>query len=215
MTDGWTDGLVKWKRKWKRFLHYFCFNIAANGWRQLGICAKILYELPVHTHTPRHSLSLFLCRTHTYGCTHKNRLLFLWKTGQQPHGQQTCVWRMCSLTHTISILCSVWLCVLECVLTVPCVLVCVCVWQCVWCACQCVGVCVCLSFPLRPSRHVRQGQSQSVPLHFQPKQFQIMFGKQQQQQQQHIHSHSHIHTPIHTHTYSAAIKSLWFRRAIK
>lgn len=99
------------------------------------------------THTHPGTLSLFLCRTHTYGCTHKNRLLFLWKTGQQPHGQQTCVWRMCSLTHTISILCSVWLCVLECVLTVPCVLVCVCVWQCVWCACQCVGVCVLVVSP--------------------------------------------------------------------
>lgn len=96
-----------------------------------------------------------------------------------------------------SVLCvtvRAWVCV-NCAVRIS---VCVCVAMCLMCVSVCRCVCVCLSFPLRPSRHVRQGQSQSVPLHFQPKQFQIMFGKQQQQQQ-HIHSHSHTHT--HTHTY--------------
>lgn len=37
---------------WKALSHYFCFNIAANGWKQVGICANILYDYHCHTRVP-------------------------------------------------------------------------------------------------------------------------------------------------------------------
>lgn len=100
----------------------------------LAYVRKFYMSSPVHTH--KHPGTLSLSVSHTHMGAHKNLLLFLWKTGQQPHGQQASVRRMCSLTHTISILCYVWLCVLECVLTVPCV--CVCRNVSVVFVCQCV-----------------------------------------------------------------------------
>lgn len=166
------------------------------------------------THTHPGTLSLFLCRTHTYGCTHKNRLLFLWKTGQQPHGQQTCVWRMCSLTHTISILCSVWLCVLECVLTVPCVLVCVCVAMCLMCVSVCRCVCAC-RFPYGRRATSDKAKAKACRCIFNQNNFKLCLENNSNNNNKNTYTATPTHTPIHTHTYSAAIKSLWFRRAIK